>query len=130
MERLQLAQGTSKPGRWLPLGCPLRQANKTAAKLPVAALSALALSRMETAATWRSCLRPDRPPVYNGLLPVDRFDADGIGISALSVHESGTPPSQKIQHFGAAGSPPSGNRDWEPGPGRLPSTTPPPTLRR
>src|SRR5258708_39828922 len=34
-----------------------------------------------------------RPPVYNGLLPVDRSDADGIGISALSVYESGTPPS-------------------------------------
>src|SRR5713226_5289478 len=42
------------------------------------------------------------PPVHNGLLPVDRSDADGIGISALSVHESGTPPSQKIQHLGAA----------------------------
>src|SRR5260370_26006105 len=44
---------------------------------------------------------PD-PPVYNGLLPVDRSDADGICISALSVYESGTPPSQKIQHHGGA----------------------------
>src|SRR5260221_4720389 len=58
---------------------------------------------MKTAATWRCCLRPGPPPVYNGLLPVDRSDADGIGISALSVYESGTPPSQKIQHLGAAG---------------------------
>src|SRR5260370_23593457 len=34
--------------------------------------------------------------VYNGLLAVDRFDADGIGISALPVYDSGTPPSKKI----------------------------------
>ena len=80
----------------LPLGRPFRQAEKTAANLPVAALSALAISRMKTAATWRCCLRPGPPPVYNGLLPVDRSDADGIGISALSVYESGTPPSKKI----------------------------------
>src|SRR5207302_2012457 len=43
------------------------------------------------------------PPVHNRPLPVDRSDADGIGISALPVHESGTPPVPKIQHFGAAG---------------------------
>src|SRR5229473_187657 len=86
----------------LPLGRPFRHAEKTAAKRPVAALSALAISRMKTAATWRCWLWPGWPPVYNGLLPVDRSDADGIGISALSVYESGTPPSQKIQHLGAA----------------------------
>src|SRR5260221_1748148 len=34
--------------------------------------------------------------VYNGLLPVDRFDADGIGISALPVYDSGTPRRKKI----------------------------------
>src|SRR5258708_38891698 len=58
---------------------------------------------MKTAATWRCCLRPGPPPVYNGLLPVDRSDADGIGISALSVHESGTPPSKKIDTMAGGG---------------------------
>src|SRR5260370_21337288 len=108
-ERLQLAQRTSKPGRWLPLGRPFRQAEKTAAKLPVAALSALAISRIKTAATWRCCLRPGPPPVYNGLLPVDRSDADGIGISALSLYESGTPPSQKFNTSARRGRPTPAN---------------------
>src|SRR5258708_1967268 len=60
------------------------------------------LWQSKTAATWRCCLRPGPPPFYNVLLPVDGSSADGMGISALSVYERGTPPCQKNQHLGGA----------------------------
>src|SRR5258708_29368045 len=108
----------------MPLGRPRRQAEKTAAKRPVAALAALAISRMKTAATWRCC-----PPVHNRPPPVDGSDADGSAFLPFQSTNRGLPPSQKIQHLGARGSP-RGNGGKSP-PSAAPTAlkAPPPSYR-